>query len=114
MFGSYLYQLFFAGVLTKPDRIPIGEDDCWFSYIRNEKEALKNNWFCVKQPSSEELKSNPTWADVRKMENDFFSDAPWCNLESKHQKLLRTDNVVQRLGTVLSDLISKRCARKTE
>ncbi|KAF9479395.1 hypothetical protein BDN70DRAFT_878878 [Pholiota conissans] len=97
------------GVLTKPDRIPVGEENNWLPFIRNEKETLENNWYSVKQPSSNDLKSNPTWADARKMENDFFSSkAPWCDLDSIYQKYLRTSNLVDRLSSVLSDLISKR------
>ncbi|KAF8181829.1 P-loop containing nucleoside triphosphate hydrolase protein [Pholiota molesta] len=97
------------GVLTKPDRIPVGEESNWLPFIRNEKETLENNWYCVKQPSSNDLKSSPTWADARKMENEFFSSkAPWCDLDSIYQKYLRTSNLVDRLSSVLSDLISKR------
>ncbi|KAH9485773.1 Interferon-induced GTP-binding protein Mx2 [Psilocybe cubensis] len=97
------------GVLTKPDRIPLGEESNWLPFIRNEKETLENNWFCVKQPSSNDLKRNITWSEARQMENDFFSSkAPWCELEGLYQKYLRTSNLVERLSNVLSDLISKR------
>lgn len=99
----------FLGVLTKPDRIPMGEESNWLPFIRNEKETLKNNWFCVKQPSSHDLKGNITWSQARQMENDFFSSkAPWCELEGIYQKYLRTGNLVERLSIVLSDLICKR------
>ncbi|KAF8959975.1 P-loop containing nucleoside triphosphate hydrolase protein [Flammula alnicola] len=70
----------------------------WLPFIRNEKESLENNWFCVKQPSSNDLKSNITWAQAR----------AWCDLEGIYQKYLRTSNLVERLSSVLSDLISKR------
>ncbi|KAF4621477.1 hypothetical protein D9613_001040 [Agrocybe pediades] len=97
------------GVLTKPDRIPVGEESNWLPFIRNEKETLENNWFCVKQPSSNDLKGNPTWSQARQMENNFFSSqAPWCELEASYQKYLRTGNLVERLSNVLSDLILKR------
>ncbi|KAF8911682.1 P-loop containing nucleoside triphosphate hydrolase protein [Gymnopilus junonius] len=97
------------GVLTKPDRIPLGEESNWLPFIKNEKEPLENNWFCVKQPSSSDLKANITWSQARQMENDFFSSkAPWCELESIYQKYLRTSNLVERLSSVLSDLIGKR------
>ncbi|PPR05458.1 hypothetical protein CVT24_008227 [Panaeolus cyanescens] len=97
------------GVLTKPDRIPTGEEDNWIPYIRNEKEPLDNNWFCVKQPSSDELKTIKGWAAARKQEDDWFSStSPWCELDGVYQKYLRTRNLVERLSSVLSDLISKR------
>ncbi|KAF8199727.1 P-loop containing nucleoside triphosphate hydrolase protein [Pholiota molesta] len=97
------------GVLTKPDRIPIGEESNWLPFICGEKERLKHNWFCVKQPSSNDLKSDLTWFGVRKMENDFFaSKAPWSELDGAYQPYLRTRNLVDRLSSVLSALISKR------
>ena len=95
--------------MTKPDRIPIGEESRWLPFIRNEKEPLENNWFCVKQPSSDELKSSDmTWERAREMENAHFSKSPWNELEGVYQKYLRTGNLVERLSSVLSDLISKR------
>jgi hypothetical protein len=95
--------------LTKPDRIPAGEEPNWLPFIRNEKVPLENNWFCVKQPSSSELKENITWERARQMEYNFFSlQSPWSELESVYQKYLGTKNLVERLSSVLSDLIAKR------
>lgn len=97
------------GVLTKPDRIPLGEESNWLPFIRNEKETLENNWYCVKQPSSNDLKHHITWSDARKREDDFFSmTEPWCGLDSVYQRYLRTGNLVERLSSLLSDLIAKR------
>lgn len=101
----------FAGVLTKPDRIPAGKEFLWLPYIRNEKEPLPNNWFCVKQPSPNDLKRLWTWEQAREMENDFFTNtAPWNELEEAHLRLLKTGNLVERLKNVLDGLIYKRCA----
>ncbi|KIY48836.1 hypothetical protein FISHEDRAFT_42554 [Fistulina hepatica ATCC 64428] len=98
-----------VGVLTKPDRIPSGEEDSWVSYVKNQKERLENNWYCVKQPSSNDLKAGMTWEGARRAENEFFSStAPWCELESHYQRYLRTSNLVERLSSILSDLIAKR------
>lgn len=97
------------GVLTKPDRIPHGEEESWISFIMNEREPLVNNWYCVKQPSSNEIQKGITYEEARKRENQFFSmTAPWSELEGTYQKFLRTPNLVERLSTVLSDLISRR------
>ncbi|KAJ3563691.1 hypothetical protein NP233_g8780 [Leucocoprinus birnbaumii] len=97
------------GVLTKPDRIPFGEEPGWLKFIKNEKEPLENNWYCVKQPSSNDLKQNWTWEQAREKEKEFFSStAPWCELEGMYQKYLRTSNLVGRLSSILSDLIAKR------
>ncbi|KAF8991459.1 P-loop containing nucleoside triphosphate hydrolase protein [Cyathus striatus] len=97
------------GVLTKPDRIPVGEESRWLPFIRNEKDSLDNGWYCVKQPGSNEIKKGITWAEARAQENEFFSmTAPWSELEAIHKKYLRTINLVDRLSAILSDLILKR------
>ncbi|RXW23705.1 hypothetical protein EST38_g2163 [Candolleomyces aberdarensis] len=97
------------GVLTKPDRIPEGEQNHWLPFIRNEREPLDNNWYCVKQPSSSDIKQNITWDEARKREDDYFSmTPPWNELDTIYLKYLRTRNLVERLSSVLSDLIAKR------
>ncbi|KAJ7648288.1 P-loop containing nucleoside triphosphate hydrolase protein [Mycena polygramma] len=99
------------GVLTKPDRqvIPRGDEQSWLPLIRNEQETLENNWYCVKQPSSQDLKQGITWEEARSRENDFFTvTSPWSELDPMYQKYLRTSNLIDRLSSILSDLISKR------
>ncbi|KAJ7731654.1 P-loop containing nucleoside triphosphate hydrolase protein [Mycena metata] len=97
------------GVLTKPDRIPHGDEESWLSLIRNERDALENNWYCVKQPSSQDLKQGIIWSVARAREIEFFSQtSPWSELDSMYQPYLRTSNLVHRLSSILSDLISKR------
>ncbi|KAJ7152852.1 P-loop containing nucleoside triphosphate hydrolase protein [Mycena filopes] len=97
------------GVLTKPDRIPRGEEESWLPLIRNEQETLENNWYCVKQPSSQDLKQGMTWEDARTREHEFFSlTPPWSELDPFYQNYLRTSNLIDRLSSILSDLISKR------
>ncbi|KAJ7027364.1 P-loop containing nucleoside triphosphate hydrolase protein [Mycena alexandri] len=97
------------GVLTKPDRIPQGDEESWLPLIRNEQETLENNWYCVKQPSSQDLKQGMTWEEARAREHEFFSlTPPWSELDPMYQKYLRTSNLVDRLSSILSDLISKR------
>ncbi|KAL1690988.1 P-loop containing nucleoside triphosphate hydrolase protein [Schizophyllum commune] len=98
-----------VGVLTKPDRIPSGEEHHWISFIKNEKEPLEHNWFSVKQPSSHELKQGITWAEARQSENNFFSSTPpWSEMDAMYQKYLRTTNLIKRLSDILSDLVAKR------
>ncbi|KIL62474.1 hypothetical protein M378DRAFT_199179 [Amanita muscaria Koide BX008] len=97
-----------VGVLTKPDRIPKGEESRWIPFIRNEKEPLRNGWYRVKQPSSDDLEQGMTWEGARKSEDDYFLKAPWSELDYTCQRFLRTSNLVQSLSMVLSDLISKR------
>lgn len=98
-----------VGVLTKPDRISTGDEENWISFIRNIREPLTNNWFCVKQPNSSSLKQGISWREARAQEDEFFSmTAPWCELDPSYQKYLRTRNLVARLSIILSDLIAKR------
>ncbi|KAG2338315.1 hypothetical protein BDR05DRAFT_893920 [Suillus weaverae] len=98
-----------VGVLTKPDRIPDGEEGSWMKFIRNEQEPLVNHWYCVKQPGSQMLKDGISWAEARKQENDFFAlTQPWSTVEPQYQKFLRTSNLTERLSTILSELIAKR------
>ncbi|KAL1720013.1 P-loop containing nucleoside triphosphate hydrolase protein [Schizophyllum commune] len=98
-----------VGVLTKPDRIPTGEETRWLSFIKNITEPLDNNWFCVKQPSSQDLKQGLSYKQARTREDEFFSSTPpWTDLEAVYQRYLRTPNLVERLSNILSDLISKR------
>lgn len=100
----------YLGVLTKPDRIPLGEESSWIPFIRDEKEPLENNWFCVKLLSSHELIKKYTWAQTRQLEEDFFAEksGPWAEVEEPYRKYLGTTNLVERLSTVLSDLIATR------
>ncbi|PBK61230.1 hypothetical protein ARMSODRAFT_1089911 [Armillaria solidipes] len=97
------------GVLTKPDRIAGGDEDRWMAFIRNEREPLENNWYCVKQPSSVELGQRITWQQAREKERNWFrTTAPWKDLDTFYKGYLQTANLVARLSSILSDLIAKR------
>ena len=99
----------FQGVLTKPDRIPTGDEVNWVKFIQNEKEPLQFGWFCVKQPDSEQLRQGISWEQARANEAAFFNT--WVN---KHQDLkdlrshLGTPKLVSALSDILSELIAKR------
>jgi GTP-binding protein EngB required for normal cell division len=95
------------GVLTKPDRIPQSEEDCWLRFIRGELEVLHDGWYCVKQPNS--LSHGITWEDARDQEEEYFSStAPWSSLEDRFKERLGTSNLTGRLSIILHELISKR------
>ena len=88
----------------------MGDEDNWINFIRNEVETLNHGWFCVKQPDSQQLKRGVTWEEARANEAQFFAD--WVD---KHPSLgdmtcqLGTENLVNRLSDILSELIAKRC-----
>jgi len=108
--GSALDCPHLTGVLTKPDRIPQGEEMSWIRLVQNEVEPLVNNWYCVKQPSSQAIKDGIDWAGARRQEREFFaSTKPWCNLDSYCQSFLCTTRLTERLSTILAELIAKRC-----
>ncbi|KAF8868930.1 P-loop containing nucleoside triphosphate hydrolase protein [Mucidula mucida] len=85
------------GVLTKPDRIPIGDEESWMRFIKNEKEPLENNWYCA------------SWVLARQREDDWFSmTAPWSTMDPFYKRYLRTTNLVERLSANLSELLKRR------
>ncbi|KAI6001270.1 P-loop containing nucleoside triphosphate hydrolase protein [Pisolithus albus] len=98
-----------VGVLTKPDRIPQGEEESWIRLIRNEVEPLDNNWYCVKQPSSHDITLGINWVDARNMEKQFFATKkPWSGLDSHLHRFLGTSRLTERLSAILAELIARR------
>jgi hypothetical protein len=97
------------GVLTKPDRIPVGEEASWISKIQGGGENGGIEYYSVKNPDSQDIRNGITYEQARKKEAEFFSDrSPWSILEWLYQRRLGTDKLTRRLGVVLSNLISKR------
>jgi Dynamin central region len=98
-----------AGVLTKPDRIPLGEESIWISKIQSGGKDGGVEYYSVKNPESQDIRNGITYEQAREKEAEFFSTkAPWSNLEWLYKRRLGTDKLTRRLGQVLSDLISKR------
>lgn len=96
------------GVLTKPDRIPDGEEDYWLSFVRDEAEHLANGWFMVKQPSSNDLRQGMTWEEARESEKRFFlTRAPWSR-ETPYSHRFGTSKLTESLSNILSELIMRR------
>lgn len=97
------------GVLTKPDRIPAGEEAMWISKIRSGGVDGGIEYFSVKNPDSQDIRNGITYEQARENEVEFFSTRePWSNLDWLCQSRLGTDKLTKRLGQVLSSLISKR------
>jgi hypothetical protein len=99
--SSFEFQLIFAiGVLIKRYRITTREKSTWLPFIRDEKEPLENNSFCVKKSSSADLKANITRSQTRQMEDDFFSsETPGvilneCTISTVEQATLLNASVV--------------------
>jgi hypothetical protein len=98
-----------VGVLTKPDRIPAGEEAIWISRIQSGEKGGGIEYFSVKNPDSQDIRNGITYEQAREKEAEFFSTrAPWSTLEWLYKCRLGTDKLTRRLGQVLSNLISKR------
>ncbi|KAH9965467.1 P-loop containing nucleoside triphosphate hydrolase protein [Russula dissimulans] len=97
------------GVLTKPDRIPVGEEATWISKIQACDKDGGIEYYSVKNPDSQDIRNGITFEQAREREAAFFSTkAPWSTLEWLYQRRLGTEKLTRRLGQVLSELISKR------
>jgi hypothetical protein len=98
-----------VAVLTKPDRIPSGEEHGWLLLLRNARERHKHGWHCVKQPSSDEMSDGITWAEARDAETRFFAERePWASLDAFVRGRLGTVPLTKALGETLFALIAKR------
>jgi len=98
-----------VGVLTKPDRIPPGDEAAWISRIQSGGENGGIEYYSVKNPDSQDIRNGITYERAREKEAEFFSTKPpWSNLEWLYRQRLGTDRLTRRLGQVLSNLISKR------
>lgn len=77
-------------------------------FIRGEAEPLKNGWFAVKQPATQDLKQGITWEEAREQESFFFSTTfPWSS-EADYRHRFGTHNLTESLSKILSDLIRRR------
>ncbi len=94
------------GVLTKPDRIEQGNEESWFSLLRNETEPLQHEWYCAKLPGPEELADRISWADARLNEEQFFGQPPWIFMTDVRPRL-SVSSLMEGLSDVLSEVIAK-------
>ncbi|KIM31730.1 hypothetical protein M408DRAFT_237585 [Serendipita vermifera MAFF 305830] len=96
-------------VLTKPDRIAVGEHSNWLRLLSNEQERFKHGWHCVKQSDQQQLDGGISWGDARQNEIDFFSGTePWSTLDESIRSRLGTQYLTGALGDILFNLICQR------
>ncbi|KAG8913277.1 hypothetical protein FRC01_004629 [Tulasnella sp. 417] len=96
------------GVLTKVDRIEFGGGSKWLRMLRGEDQPLMHGWYCVKQRDMAQLNDGITWEEARSYEMEFFQTmAPWADLNRVEQQRLGSQKLADRLGHILSDLVSK-------
>ncbi|KAI0644851.1 P-loop containing nucleoside triphosphate hydrolase protein [Trametes meyenii] len=82
------------GVLTKPDRIPAGEEASWLRYIRGQEEPLTHGWYSVKQPDSKAIASGITWGEARDKERELVEQLSG----------VLSEKIAQRLPSIQDDL----------
>jgi len=98
-----------VGVLTKPDRIPPGEESIWINKIQRGGKDGGIEYYSVKNPDSQEIRNGIKYEQARDNEANFFSTkAPWSGLEWLYKRRLGTDKLTRRLGQVLTELTSRR------
>jgi hypothetical protein len=98
-----------AGVFTKPDRIPTGDEAIWISKIQDAGKDGGVEYYSVRNPDSEDIRNRITYEQAREKETDFFSTkAPWSNLDWLYRQRLGADKLTRRLGESLSNLVAKR------
>ncbi|KAI1782260.1 P-loop containing nucleoside triphosphate hydrolase protein [Ganoderma leucocontextum] len=76
------------GVLTKPDRIPSGEQESWLQYLKAKTAGITKD-------------------EARQLEEDFFSTAPWNTLGAEQRGRLGTNKLRSCLSEVLADAITQ-------
>lgn len=77
--------------------------------LRNAQERHKHGWYCVKQPSGEDMKAGITWSEARQAEVDWFeSNEPWASADAGIQSRLGTAPLAKALGEILFGLIARR------
>lgn len=109
MFPWLLTQVTYrSGVLTKVDRIEFGGSSKWLRMLRGEDQPLMHGWYCVKQRDLVQLQEGVTWEEARSFETEFFqTTAPWADVGPSQRARLGSQKLADRLGSILSDLVSK-------
>ncbi|KIO31593.1 hypothetical protein M407DRAFT_67741 [Tulasnella calospora MUT 4182] len=97
-----------VGVLTKVDRVEYGASSKWVRILRGEENPLLHGWYCVKQPDLVQMQEGVSWEEARAAEAEFFTTvSPWADLERSHRARIGSGKLANRLGVILSDLVSE-------
>lgn len=86
-----------VGVLTKPDRIPVGEEVIWINRIQDGGKDGAIEYYSVKSPNSQDIRNGITYKQARDNEAKFFSAPPWSNPEGLYKRRLGMDNLLTGL-----------------
>lgn len=97
--------------MTKVDRIEqgAGAERKWLELLYNQENTLPNGWYCVKQPSPEQLRSGITRREARDNERAFFEDTPpWSLLAGDVRDRLGSAALTDHLSRMLADLVAEK------
>lgn len=76
--------------------------------LRGEDQPLMHGWYCVKQRDMGQLQEGVTWEEARDYETEFFqTTAPWADLNRVLRERLGSQKLAERLGLILSNLVSQ-------
>jgi hypothetical protein len=89
-------------VLTKVDRVQVGDQDYWLDLLR--KGA--GRYFVTRLHAPDTEGRVTTWKQDREEEAKILSNQPWCEREIK--RYLGTKNLIQYLSRRLAEMIKKR------
>jgi len=95
------------GVLTKPDSVAESELYEWFPVLSGMKHKLQHGYFVTKQPGPDELSLNLSFDDARARETEYFSKAPWRDLDTSLRNRVGTQSLTKALSSLLSGLINQ-------
>lgn len=113
LFALYYTRITYClpAVLTKPDRIDVGQHGSWIQLVQNQQEKFKHGWHVVKQSNQQQLEAKIPWKEARRNETKFFNETePWTTLDDSFRQRLGTEYLAQSLGNILFGMIRKRYA----
>ncbi|KAJ8108366.1 hypothetical protein OPT61_g8219 [Boeremia exigua] len=95
------------GVLTKPDRLPVGESPQYLASILEGRHfAMGHGYFVVKNLNSDQIRQGMTHLDARQLEQRFFSEvAPWSTAFQAYQPRFGTVNLQKYLSAHLGNQV---------
>jgi len=99
-----VYLLTYIGVLTKPDRLPVGSRaEKMKAVLNGDRFTLGHGYFVVKNPSQDDIDRGLTHRDARMEERQFFERTePWATTFRDYQVRFGTKALQKSLSETLA------------
>ena len=95
-----------VGVLTKPDRFPVGNPHAAIKRIlEGSSFRVGHGYYVTKQPSQLDLDNGISREEARAYEDNFFAAAPWSTEFASHHEQFGTTHLREALSTKLTAFI---------